>query len=128
MRLASVSFDPANDTPEKHARAARDDGAEDATGRFLCRERSGRARARCSRDYGQDATPLENGSFRHVLKIFLVDDQLRVRNVYSAGLLDPELVIADVDTVTGSRCSLPGACRIRIRFADALARSVAGRE
>ena len=40
------------------------------------------------------------GALRHVLKVFLVDDQLRVRNVYSSGMLDPELVLSDVETVS----------------------------
>jgi len=40
-----------------------------------------------------------DGVLRHVLKVFLVDDARRVRNVYSAGMLDPDLVLADVATI-----------------------------
>lgn len=98
VRLACVSFDPANDTPSlmgelREMMAPKTDWA------FLT-PADPKALAALLSDYGQDATPLENGAFRHVLKVFLVDDELRVRNVYSAGLLDPELVIADIDTVT----------------------------
>ena len=98
VRLACVSFDPANDTPTR-MRELRDLMAPKTDWDFLTAGDPA-ALAALLRDYGQDATPLENGAFRHVLKIFLVDDELRVRNVYSAGLLDPELVLADIDTVT----------------------------
>jgi cytochrome oxidase Cu insertion factor (SCO1/SenC/PrrC family) len=101
VRLACVSFDPANDTPER-MRELREMMAPKTDWAFLSLSPPDPdALAALLDDYGQDATPLENGAFRHVLKVFLVDDRLRVRNVYSAGLLDPELVIADIDTVTG---------------------------
>jgi cytochrome oxidase Cu insertion factor (SCO1/SenC/PrrC family) len=92
-----VSFDPANDTPER-MRELRDLMAPKTDWAFLTPADSA-ALGSLLPDYGQDARPLENGAFRHVLKVFLIDDELRVRNVYSAGLLDPELVIADIDTV-----------------------------
>jgi len=98
VRLACVSFDPANDTPES-MRELRELMAPKTDWAFLS-PGDPAALAAILGDYGQDATPLENGSFRHVLKVFLIDDQLRVRNIYSAGLLDPDLVIADIDTVT----------------------------
>jgi cytochrome oxidase Cu insertion factor (SCO1/SenC/PrrC family) len=99
VRLACVSFDPAHDTPERMAEL-REMMAPKTDWTFLSGPGDPAALAALLGDYGQDATPLENGSFRHVLKVFLIDDQLRVRNVYSAGLLDPALVIADIDTVT----------------------------
>jgi hypothetical protein len=36
-----------------------------------------------------------------VVKVFLVDDQLRVRNIYSTGLMDVRLVLNDLRTVLG---------------------------
>jgi cytochrome oxidase Cu insertion factor (SCO1/SenC/PrrC family) len=100
VRLACVSFDPANDTPAR-MRELRELMAPKTDWAFLT-PGDPAVLAALLADYGQDATPLENGSYRHVLKVFLVDDRLRVRNVYSAGLLDPELVLADIDTVTGA--------------------------
>jgi cytochrome oxidase Cu insertion factor (SCO1/SenC/PrrC family) len=97
VRLATVSFDPENDTPER-MRELRELMAPRTDWSFLA-PGSADALARLLTDYGQDVSPLENGALRHVLKIFLVDDRLRIRNVYSAGLLDPRLVIADIDTV-----------------------------
>ena len=38
----------------------------------------------------------------HVLKVFLVDGEGRVRNIYSTGFLDLRLLLADLETVLGS--------------------------
>src|SRR5439155_26598953 len=40
-----------------------------------------------------------SGLFRHVLKVFLLDADHQVRNIYSAGLFNPQLVLNDVETV-----------------------------
>jgi len=40
-----------------------------------------------------------SGLFRHVLKVFLLDGQSQVRNVYSVGLLDATLVLNDLRTL-----------------------------
>ena len=59
-------------------------------------------------DYGQDAVPLltgggqDTGLLRHVTKVFLVDEEGGVRNVYSSGFLDHRLLIRDVETVLGA--------------------------
>jgi len=97
VHLACVSFDPANDTPER-MHELRELMAPKTDWEFLA-PADGAALAPLLADYGQDVTPLENGDIRHVLKVFLVDDQSRIRNVYSAGVLDPDLVISDIDTL-----------------------------
>jgi cytochrome c peroxidase len=59
-------------------------------------------------DFGQPVARLRfadgswTGLFRHVLKVFLLDGENRVRNVYSVGFLNPELVLNDLKTVLGS--------------------------
>jgi cytochrome oxidase Cu insertion factor (SCO1/SenC/PrrC family) len=56
-------------------------------------------------DYGQDALRLLDPSgspsalIRHVLKVFLVDAQGSVRNIYSAEFLRADLLLADVRTL-----------------------------
>lgn len=103
VRLVTVSFDPARDTP--------------AVMRGL-RERlrpAGDWRFRTAADaasiapvlaaFGQDALPLvdargrETGVLRHLLKVFLVDARGRVRNIYSADFLSAELLAVDARTV-----------------------------
>jgi cytochrome c peroxidase len=39
------------------------------------------------------------GLFRHVLKVFVLDGEHRVRNVYSVGFLNPDLVLNDLRTL-----------------------------
>jgi cytochrome oxidase Cu insertion factor (SCO1/SenC/PrrC family) len=97
VRLACVSFDPSNDTPEK-MRELRDAMAPKTDWAFLAPADTA-ALTPLLADWGQDVTLLGSGEIRHVLKVFLVDDRGRIRNVYSAGVLDPGLVIADVDTL-----------------------------
>ena len=43
----------------------------------------------------EQKTPL----LRHVLKLFLVDAAGDIRNIYSSGLLSPELLMADIRTL-----------------------------
>jgi protein SCO1 len=35
----------------------------------------------------------------HILRVFLIDREGRIRNIYSSATLDPRLVLADVKTL-----------------------------
>ena len=98
VRLVTVSFDPANDTPERMgelAQVLRPRG----DWRFLTVMEPGRIGPVLD-DYGQDAVrPTAGGVLRHVLKVFLVDAERRVRNIYSAGFLSWQVILNDVRTV-----------------------------
>ena len=102
VRLVTVSFDPARDTPEQMgALAERSKPA--GRWRFLTAGDSATI-APVLASFGQDALVVPEGPdgperLRHVLKIFLVDGERRIRNVYSTGLLDPRLVRADLLTL-----------------------------
>jgi hypothetical protein len=39
------------------------------------------------------------GPLYHILRIFLIDREGRIRNIYSSATLDPRLVLADVKTL-----------------------------
>jgi hypothetical protein len=39
------------------------------------------------------------GGYYHVLKVFLIDPDRKVRNIYSTGFLYPELIINDIKTL-----------------------------
>jgi protein SCO1 len=91
VQLVTVSFDPANDPPA-HMAALRASLAPRGRWRFATAA-SEAAIAPVLVDFGQDASP------SHVLKIFLVDDAGRVRNIYSTGFLDVRLLLADLETV-----------------------------
>jgi cytochrome c peroxidase len=101
--LVTISFDPERDTPPRLA-AMRATHAPRADWRFLT-ARDEAQLAPLLDDFGQTVSKLRwedgtwTGVYRHVLKVFLVDRERRVRNVYSAGFLHPPLVLNDVRTV-----------------------------
>jgi cytochrome oxidase Cu insertion factor (SCO1/SenC/PrrC family) len=105
LRLVSMSFDPANDTPERMAAysawAGERHGA--AEWRFVTTRSETEVRP-ILEAYGQVVDRKQNpldptGPLNHNLRVFLVDQQGRIRNIYSSGTLDPRLVLADVHTL-----------------------------
>lgn len=100
IRLISLSFDPANDSPEVMRRY----GAlfrADRDWRFLTT--TGPAQLQPLLDaYGQhiereyDSEGNELGSFAHLLKVFLIDREQRIRNIYSVDFLHPRLLVNDI--------------------------------
>ncbi len=104
--LLSISFDPGRDTPARLAKYARAYDADPSLWRFLTAP-SERLLGRVLESYGQDRAPVYDergrftGRYRHVLKVFLMDRDSQVRNIYSAGFLVPEVVVNDIKTVLG---------------------------
>jgi cytochrome oxidase Cu insertion factor (SCO1/SenC/PrrC family) len=112
MRLVSMSFDPAVDTPERmadYASLARSTRPA-AEWKFL----STRSQAQLQPildSYGQAVNKRSNpndpqGPLYHILRVFLIDAEGNVRNIYSSDTLDPRLVLADVKTLLSERTGL----------------------
>ena len=105
--LVSLSFDPERDDPARLA-AVRAANAPASDWRFVTAP-SEDALAPLLDDFGQPIARLRfpdgrwTGLYRHVLKVFLVDQRHRVRNVYSTGFLHAPLVLNDVKTVLAER-------------------------
>ncbi len=103
VRLVTVSFDPARDTPAV-MRALRERLRPAGDWRFRTAADE-RAIAAVLAAFGQDAQPLvgprgrASGVVRHLLKVFLVDDRGAVRNIYGADFLSAELLAVDARTV-----------------------------
>jgi len=105
MRLVSMSFDPAGDTPQRMAAYSgwareRKSAAE---WRFIT-TRSPVELQPILDAYGQAVDRKKNpfdptGPLNHTLRVFLIDREGRIRNIYSSGTLDPRLVLADVRTL-----------------------------
>ena len=103
VRLLTVSFDPARDTPRRLAtvRALH----EPRTDWAFATTRDEAELAPLLGDFGQPVARLRfpdgswTGLYRHVLKVFLLDARHRVRNVYSTGFLHPALILNDIRTV-----------------------------
>jgi len=102
-RLITVSFDPERDTPARMAEV-RALYRPSASWRFLTTRGDADLRPLLE-DFGQPVAKLRfadgrwSGLFRHVLKVFLLDRENRVRNIYSVGFLGPELVLNDIRTL-----------------------------
>src|SRR5215471_7758325 len=105
MRLVSLSFDPAVDTPERMAAYAllADGHAPTAPWSFLT-TRSQAELQPILDTYGQAVDRKKNpldpaGPLNHTLRVFLIDSDGNIRNIYSSDTLDPRLVLADVRTL-----------------------------
>jgi cytochrome oxidase Cu insertion factor (SCO1/SenC/PrrC family) len=103
IALLTISFDPERDTPARMARV-RALHRPRADWRFLTTS-GARTLDPLLDDFNQPVARLRfpdgrwTGLFRHVLKVFLLDAEHRVRNVYSTGFLHPELVLNDIRTL-----------------------------
>lgn len=105
MRLVSMSFDPEYDTPQRLA-AYSEAVREEKSG---CEWRFATAKSRAELEsilvaYGQTVDKRPNltdpqGPLYHILRVFLIDREGRIRNIYSSGTLDPRLVLTDVKTL-----------------------------
>ena len=106
VTLVAASFDPARDPPARMA-VMRRFHAPKTDWRFVT-TRDEAQLAPLLADFGQQVSKLRytdgtwSGLYRHVLKVFLLDARGNVRNVYSAGMLDPALVLADLQTLAGA--------------------------
>jgi len=107
VTLLTVSFDPERDTPERMAKQ-RDQYAPRSSWRFATAASEADLRPLLE-DFDQPVAKLRfedgqwTGLFRHVLKVFLLDPEHRVRGIYSTGFLNPALVLNDMKTLVGER-------------------------
>jgi len=105
LRLVSMSFDPANDTPERMAGySSLTTARPDAAPWHFVTTRSQAELQPILSAYGQAVGRKQNpldptGPLNHTLRVFLVDGAGNIRNIYSSGTLDLRLVLADVRTL-----------------------------
>lgn len=103
LLLITLSFDPAHDTPEVMQRYGQVFGRNEGVEWLFITTRSQADLDPLLTGYGQVVERRKDGSkgppFYHPLRVYLIDQQQRVRNVYSYGLLDPRLVATDVETL-----------------------------
>jgi cytochrome oxidase Cu insertion factor (SCO1/SenC/PrrC family) len=103
LRLVTLSFDPGHDTPETMAKYSRVAATREARSpwEFLTTA-SDRQLAPILAGYGQvvqrSTDPSAPGP-SHLLRVYLIDRQLRIRNIYGLDFLDPRLLLADVRTL-----------------------------
>ena len=113
LRLVSMSFDPANDTPDRMANySAWARGRTNAAEWRFVTTRSQTELRPILDAYGQAVDRKKNasdptGPLNHTLRVFLIDRQGRIRNIYSSGTLDPRLVLADAQTLLAEQQTDP---------------------
>ncbi|RKT47103.1 cytochrome c peroxidase [Thiocapsa rosea] len=102
VRLLTLSFDPVHDTPEVMRLYGAGFIGQGAEWVFLTAE-SEAALDPILASYGQSVTRMPGGGsgevISHVLRVFLIDREKRVRNIYSTSFLHPDLVLADLQTL-----------------------------
>jgi len=114
VRLITLSFDPRRDTPERMASYGKGFAVEGVDWRFLTAPDEESVRALLA-GYQPDALPeldeqgRASGKFSHLLRVFLIDDRQRIRNSYTASVLHPDLLLADLQTLaaTGDHGAVP---------------------
>lgn len=105
LRLVSMSFDPAHDTPERmRAYSALASERTTAAPWHFVTAKSQRELQPILAGYGQAVNEKANsadptGPLNHTLRVYLIDREGRIRNIYSSGTLDQRLVLADIKTL-----------------------------
>jgi cytochrome c peroxidase len=104
IRFISLSFDPVKDTPEVMARYGKPFAEDGFDWRFLTTrgqpdlapilESYGQSIVRDPGDAGDDA-----GSISHILRVYLIDRRLQIRNIYSASYLHADTMLNDIRTL-----------------------------
>jgi cytochrome oxidase Cu insertion factor (SCO1/SenC/PrrC family) len=113
LRLVSMSFDPATDTPARMAfYAALARGDKPAAEWHFLTTASQQKLTPILEAYDQVVGRKQNpndptGPLTHSLRVFLIDRTGNIRNIYSSGTLDPRLVLADVKTLLLEERTLP---------------------
>jgi cytochrome oxidase Cu insertion factor (SCO1/SenC/PrrC family) len=105
LRLVSMSFDPVADTPERMAAYSvfAENQKSAAAWDFITTASQEKLKPILDA-YGQAVDRKKNpndpsGPLNHTLRVFLIDREGRIRNIYSSGTLDVRLVLADVKTL-----------------------------
>jgi protein SCO1 len=121
MRLVSISFDLEYDTPQRLASYS-ENVREQNSGcewRFVAaKSRSQLESILAAYDQAVDKRQDESdpqGPLYHSLRVFLIDREGRIRNIYSSGTLDPRLLLADVKTLLLEETKKPLATTDSIR-------------
>jgi cytochrome oxidase Cu insertion factor (SCO1/SenC/PrrC family) len=105
VRFVSVSLDPTHDTPKLLSQYAKEFSVDSPfEWRFLTAS-SVRQLLPVLEDFGQDVSVETDGEGRatrtlhHMLKVFLIDRDGNVREIYSLAFLQPDVMFNDMRTL-----------------------------
>ena len=105
LRLVTFSFDPEHDTPRvmaEYASVVRPGGVGSEW--LFLTTASNEELEPILASYGQRVDRKKNaddplGPFYHLVRVYLIDKEGTIRNIYAFGMLDPRLVVTDVRTL-----------------------------
>jgi cytochrome c peroxidase/protein SCO1/2 len=117
VRFVSLSFDPVHDVPQVIAEyGARSRGVRAGPEWHFLTTRSANALAPLLEGFGQDLRVAADSAagpgteeFTHTLKVFLIDPEGAVREIYSTGYLMPQVIVNDMRTLDRERQSASAA-------------------
>jgi protein SCO1 len=125
VQLVSLSFDPSNDTPEQMARYGQDHLKDPrVVWRFLTTASVPKLLP-LLRGLGQevsvemDVQGRPTRTLNHMLKLFLIDARLQVREVYSVNTVDAQAVVTDMQTLAMEKAA-PAVAASSMRLATDL--------
>ena len=99
VRLVSLSFDYDTDTPEVLRDYAKNFATAESEWRFA-RAGSEDGLRRLLKAYDQSIVVEPDGStLSHILRVFLIDTEQNIRNVYSVSFLHADTLISDIRTI-----------------------------
>jgi len=104
VRLISVSFDPAHDTPEVLREYRKSFVKPGSDWQFLTAESESRL-APLLQAYGQslkrevDADGKFTGNWSHILRVYLIDRSANIRNIYTVSFLHADTLVSDIKTI-----------------------------
>jgi cytochrome c peroxidase len=104
LRLITLSFNPEHDTPPVMAHYGKDFQDAGVEWRFLTTASELDIQP-ILKAYGQsvekevDEKGQATGKFSHLLRVFLIDKNRQIRNIYTVSVLHPDTVLADIKTL-----------------------------
>ena len=122
IRLLTLSFNPEHDTAEAMQNYGSDFQGQHLDWQFLT-TRSETALQPILQSYRQnlqkiyDANGKATGTFSHDLRVYLIDDQQQIRNIYSVAFLHADTLISDLKTLLQNSTANP-ADQYRQALAD----------
>ena len=106
VKLASITFDPERDTPKRLAEYAEGFGADGKSWLFL--RGSAADTGAVLSEYDIWTKPLPDGRIDHVMRVYLIDGEDNIREIYNLAYLHPELVVNDINAILREKASLAG--------------------
>ncbi len=104
LRLLTLSFNPTMDTPEKMRAYGKNFQKQGLEWQFLTTQ-SEQELAPILQHYQQNIQKIYNeqgqftGTFSHLLRVYLIDKNKIIRNIYSVDFLHPDTLISDIKTL-----------------------------